>query len=148
MPSLITPQEFEEIYDSIRDVTDTLFTTEVTYRLSKPKIDRYGEGQNNGSTASFDDKVMNCMVEYGKQAIDGQVIGSANFQDVVLTFNSEEWLANGLYANGVLATNGTKDYVIVNGRTYKVSQIQPDGPFETQNVLIIVMANLQPQITV
>ncbi len=148
MPSLISPQQFENIYDSIRDVTDTFFTTSVTYRLAKPKIDRYGEGQNTGSTASFDDKTMLCMVEYGLEDIDGQVIGSANFQDVVLTFNSEEWSTNGLYTNGVLTTNGTKDYFIVNGRTYKVSQIQPDGPFETQNVLIVVMGDLQPQITI
>jgi len=147
MPSLISPQQFENIYDSIRDVTDTFFTTSVTYRLAKPKIDRYGEGQNTGSTASFDDKTMLCMVEYGLEDIDGQVIGSANFQNARLTFNSEVWASNGLYTNGVLSTNGTKDYVIANGRTYKVLQITPDGPFETQNVLIVVTAVLQPQTT-
>jgi len=147
MPSLISPQQFENIYDSIIDVTDTFFTTSVTYRLAKPKIDRYGEGQNTGSTASFDDKTMLCMVEYGLEDIDGQVIGSANFQNARLTFNSEVWASNGLYTNGVLSTNGTKDYVIANGRTYKVLQITPDGPFETQNVLIVVTAVLQPQTT-
>lgn len=148
MPSLISPQQFQQIYASLKDVTDTFFTTSVTYRVAKSIVDRFGENTNTGSTAQFEDKVMDCMAEFGKDIIDQQVIGSANFQSVKLTFNSDEWLNSGLYANGELLTNGTKDYVIVNNRLYKVSQIVPDGAFETQNVLIIVMANLQPHKTI
>ena len=137
--------DFDAIRATITDVvTDTFFTTPVVYhKATKSDVDRWGEGDTN----TFTDYTMNAMVEYGNN--DGDKInidmqGALSMHGVKVSFNANDFEANGLYVNGVINANAAKDYITVNSKYYKVMSIVPDGPFETQNILIVVFADAQP----
>jgi hypothetical protein len=146
--NLLSQDDLDEIKAGIKDVTDTFFTTVITYRRAKTILDRYGEGQNNGTTSAFEDFVMPCKVKYMDDEISRNIIGASSFRGVKLSFNADFWVTNNLYIDGEVKASQTKDYVLVNGKIYKVTAITPSGAFERRNLLITVLADLPPQKTV
>ncbi len=124
----------------INNVVETFATTPVTYHLAKAASkDRFGEGENKMPT----DIVINGFVEYGTDDIQQDMRGSINPQGIKIMFKSEDWEAAGLYLNGEIKANESKDHLTVNGRYYKVDAIIPNGAFEIRNLIIMVMASLE-----
>ena len=119
---------------------ETFATTPVIYHLAHAASkDRFGEGESKTPT----DIALNGFVEYGTDDIQQDIRGSINPQGVKIMFKAEDWEAEGLYLNGEIKANESKDYLTVNGRYYKVEYIMPNGAFETRNVIITVMASLE-----
>lgn len=125
---------------AINNVVETFATTPVTYHLAHAASkDRFGEGESKTPT----DIILNGFVEYGTDDIQQDMKGSINPQSVKIMFKAEDWEAAGLYLNGEIKANESKDHLTVNGRYYKVDYIMPDGAFETRNLIITVMASLE-----
>lgn len=131
-----------DIRAAINNVVETFATTPVVYHLAKAASkDRFGEGDNKNPTN------INLLgfVEYGADIIDQNIQGATDWNGVKIMFKGTDWETAGLYVNGVLKTEPARDYLTVNGKKYKVTNVMPDGAFETRNFIIIVLASLQPQ---
>ena len=130
-----------QIRAAINNVVETFATTPVMYhQLKGASMDRFKEGGNKTTTTI----PLLGFVEYGGEQIQRDLQGAANWQGVKIMFKGEDWEAVGLYENGVVKANTTTDYLTVNNKRYKIVNIMPDGAFETRNLIITVLAILQP----
>jgi hypothetical protein len=131
-----------DIRAAINNVVETFATTPVVYHWAKAaSLDRYGEGQ---SKAPSNINLLG-FVEHGADQIEQNMIGSLDFQGVKIMFKGTDWETAGLYVNGEVKADPARDFLTVNGKKYKVTNVMPDGAFETRNFIIIVLATLQPQ---
>jgi len=130
-----------QIRAAINSVVETFATTPVVYhRLKGASMDRFKEGGNK----TVEDITFLGLVEYGSEKLQIDLQGAGNWQGVKITFKAEDWEAANLYINGEVKANTATDYLSVNGKRYKIDNIMPDGPFQTRNLLIVVVASLQP----
>lgn len=135
--ALVLP--LSKINSAIKTVTDAFCTTDVVYKtMSSAKFQRFGESGG----ASWVSHTVKALVDYNGDILNRTNQGSMSVQDVTLLVNSLEFKNIGLYVNGVLSLNESKDVFIVNGKQYKVLSAKPDGSFETQNLLIIIRGEL------
>ncbi len=131
----------DNIRTAINSVVSTFATTPIVWHKKVPAgFDRFSEGDN----AAFTNINLLGFVEYGADAIQRQVEGASNWQGVKIMFTGTAWETAGLYSNGQVLANPAIDALTVNGKRYKVTNIMPDGAFETRNFIIIVLAVLDP----
>lgn len=133
-----------KIRKALNNVVETFATTPITYhRQSGAQFDRFKEGNNK----AYENITVNGFVEYNPKEIERDLQGAANFQGCKIMFKADEWIEKGLYEGitGKVLANTTTDYLTISGKKYKIVNIMPDGAFETNNVIITVLATLQPK---
>lgn len=141
MPSLLTNQQKLDIRLAIKSVTDTFFVTPITYRLAQDSIDRFNEDRPD---MVYQNYALLGMVEFPKDKVEQTVQGALNNADVDVSFNLEDLQTAGLIDGQFkFLGNPAKDYMTINGLTYKLSYLKYDGPLDQKNCLVIIGGDLQ-----
>lgn len=142
MSSLLSVADKANFRAAIMLVTDTFFTTPILYRMAGESIDRFNEDRKDIEYIEYN---LLGMVEWKKEKITQTVQGAIDNGDVMVSFNMENLITAGVVDNStkMLIFNATKDYMIINGKNYKVNMINYDGPLDQQNVLVVITGDLQ-----
>lgn len=139
MSSLISDIEFQNIRNDIKLVTETFFTTPVTYNKYVGALDRWGE--NN--TPKFNDISLLCLYEDSGKEIDELLAGSMSKHGVKLSFNFDDLKSLGLTdSNHNVLFNDTTDFVTVHNKKYKIKKVVYDGPLQPDCVIISIFATI------
>lgn len=145
--SLIDQNQINSIKDAIQQVTDTFFVTPVLYKLGVSSLDRFQEDK----TFSYKDYNLKALVEYSNIETDMSKEteqGGSNVQKIKCSFNYRDIKAAGLAdANNYVIMNAAKDFMIINGKHWKVRYVGLDGPLEAEQVLLIVKGDLEENKT-
>lgn len=146
--SLLTQAQIDSIKDAMQQVTDTFFVTPVLYKLGKVSLDVF---QEDTPVASYTDYKLKALVEYSSMETDmikeGEQ-GGESFQKIKMSLNYRDVKAVGLAdTNNFVIMDAAKDYVIVNGKVWKVRYVGLDGPLEAENVLLIIRCDAEENKT-
>lgn len=144
--STLTAQDISEFKDGVRQVTDQFCITPITYKLAVESADRWGEDQN--VSMAYTTYNLNGMVTYPSTGEETKVEGSLDKERVRVMINMADVIAS--YPALVdpvtkrVKMDKARDIMIVNGLTYKVTDIDHKGPLEQQNVLLFIEGDIQP----
>lgn len=138
--AILTTDQVSSIKDTLKEVTDTFFTTPVEYRFIGGSLDRFNEDRKDNAITIYS---LKGFVEFTANKLDRtdrMLEGGLDDHKIKVSFNYRDIKEAGL-SDGKNETimNPSKDYMIVNGRKFKVSQVYLDGPIESENVLVIVI---------
>lgn len=131
-----------EIRGAIKEVTNQFFVTPVIYKLAVPALSRFGEDNNH---IGYVDYNLSALVEYPKsENVEYSKQGAVDKSKVIVTLNIEDLIFAELYniSTHTLLFKPQKDYMILEGRKYKVLPFRKDGPIDEQNILCIINGEL------
>ena len=141
MASLLSPQQFLDIRAALQNVTDTFFTSEITYYQFIDNADMLGSQQG----AAYNQYDLLGFIEYPDKDTDKTTThmeGGIEMINPKVSFNYDDLDGLGLIMNNRALMRSETDFMVIQGKSWQVNYVGYDGAFQDNNILVIV--DLQP----
>lgn len=136
---LISEEQIASIKSVLNDVTYTFFTSDITLKLYKGSMNRWGE--DNETDDNFSDYVLKGGVEFGQMQSDKDIrteTGSDDNQSIEVSFNFKDLKAQGLTKGNSTIINPSTDYLVYEGSKYAIGSCITDGFLDSEPVLVLL----------
>lgn len=142
--SLLRPEDYLQIREAVKSVTDTFMVSPVVYHLSQgDSTDRW---QEDKITEKFSNYLLSALVEYDTADTDEVKMhkeGAKDYDHVTITVNVEDIEPLGLVnsENDLIFTREA-DYFTLKGKVYRLTDAYLDGALEDKQVLSVIKGKL------
>lgn len=140
---LLSEADYRVIRDAVKLTTDTFMRSDVAYKQSSGALDRWEEDKSAETFITHNFKALEEYPKLSTNAVNEDVNGNLDLNEVRLTVNLEDLEDMGLIdADYKHMFTAETDYFTLKGQLYRVTDIYTDGPLSEKPVLLIITGKL------
>ncbi len=138
MLSLLTPSDFNEINNAIRDVTDTFATSLITYIQRGNQLTRFEEAGAVPNETRYD---LEAFVEHTPKDMTFKEQGGIQEESITALFNYDYLVEQGLVTSDNLPVfKNDGEHLEWRGVRYRITSVQPEGLLNQKWSIVNVLA--------